>query len=542
VDQGKGIATDANGNIYVVGYFSGTMDVDPGIGVVNLTAADTGNIFVAKYDNGGNYIWAFTIGGIGSSTLWLGNEGASIKVDGSGNVVVRGAFQGTADFDPGTGTTNLTATPGTNDMFVGKYTPTGNLLWAFRLPARIRGLDVDGSNNIIVCGSFQNTVDFNPGTGTTNLTAARSTSDSPDMFVAKYSATGGLVWAFGVGASGFETCNGVAVDGSGNCYVTGYFGGTSVNFNPGSGPKANLSSSGGADMFLAKYSSAGKYLWAFSVGSAATDQGIGLTTDGVNVWVTGAYGGTADFNPGTGTNSLASVTSQDIFVARYSSSGAYGWAIGMGDGWGTSVVLDGNGDLRVSGNFKGTDDFDPGTGTASLTSLPATDFNAFVAKYTYSGGYLSVFGLPGTTGAALALDGNGGMFVTGGLKSGANDFDPDTGVVSLTLAGVYDCYIAKYTDVTLPKFSINTNPGRYQEMKLGIAPNPFTSGFTVSYDGAAAPARIEIIDMMGRVVESREMVGAGEEIMLGAELPAGAYLIEIVQGEERRTMMIRKVK
>jgi hypothetical protein len=77
---------------------------------------------------------------------------------------------------------------------------------------------------------------------------------------------------------------------------------------------------------------------------------------------------------------------------------------------------------------------------------------------------------------------------------------------------------------------------------MEIAPNPFTGRFTLRCDGASAPARIQVIDMMGRVVESGEIADAGREITLGSELQAGAYMVRIVQGEESRTMMIHKVK
>jgi hypothetical protein len=295
-------------------------------------------------------------------------------------------------------------------------------------------------------------------------------------------------------------------------------------------------------MFLAKYSSAAMFQWAFSAGSSGSEAGLGIAADNASVVVTGVYGGTVDFKPGSGVANLTAATSQDAFIARYSSSGTYSWAIGLRDGWATSVVIDGGGDIRVAGSFRGTDDFDPSGGTANLTSIPATDINCFVARYSSSGGYHSAFGLPGTGGSVLALDGAGGMVVTGNFGAAATDFDPGDGVASLTSAGSGDIFVARYTDITLPKFAVNQIAGIHREMALRIAPNPFTSEFTLRYDGASAPSHLQIFDMMGRVVESREVADPNEEITLGSALPAGAYFVEIVQGEERRQMLVHKVK
>jgi hypothetical protein len=545
VDAASEIATDANGNLYVTGKFSGVVDFDASAATLNLTAAGSTDAFVAKFDSGGNTLWAFNIGGTG------GDAGTSLAIDGGGNIVVRGEFANTVDFDPGAGTANLTAV-GTSNMFLAKYTAAGNWVWSFGLPVGQsygKGLAIDGSSNIVVCGNFRGAVDMNPGAGTAILQAAQSASNNPDLFVARYSATGGYLSAFRVGGADFETANAVAIDNAGNIFVAGYFGstgGSAVNFNPFTGPKANLTSKGGPDMFLAKYSTT-KCLWAFNVGGSGADQILRITTDGSNVVVCGMFNGTADFNPGSGTNNLVAQSSQDAFVARYTSSGAYSWAVGIGPpcgqcqgAWSTDVAIDGNGDIHLIGNFTGTADFDGSTSTAALTSEPANATNAFVARYSSAGTYISAFALPGTTssnGGALALGSSGEIYISGQFQ-GTVDLDPSAATASLTSAGITDGYIAKYREVVQPKRVVSGSVSN----EMRITPNPFTGEFTLSYNGLSAPSRIRIIDMMGEVVERREMTDATEEIVLGAELPAGAYLIEIVQGEERRTMPVRKVR
>lgn len=110
-DTPENVATDAAGNIYTTGRFEGTVDFDPGAGTTDLTSAGGPDIFVTKLDSGGNFVWAKRMGGSGR------DRGVDITVDAAGNVYTTGIFQGTADFDPGTGTMNLISAGG-NDIFL----------------------------------------------------------------------------------------------------------------------------------------------------------------------------------------------------------------------------------------------------------------------------------------------------------------------------------------------------------------------------------------------------------------------------------------
>ena len=160
IDVGNAVITDPAGNVYLTGSFKGTVDFDPGAGITNLTSAGAEDIFVAKYAPTGVLLWAKRLGGAGIDT------GVGIAVDGSGNVFTTGVFTGTADFDPGSATANLTSA-GLSDVFVSKLTSTGALGWAERLGGG--GIDagssiaVDGSGNVFTTGVFTGTADFDPG-------------------------------------------------------------------------------------------------------------------------------------------------------------------------------------------------------------------------------------------------------------------------------------------------------------------------------------------------------------------------------------------
>jgi hypothetical protein len=268
IDQGFGIAVDGSGNVYTTGNFSGTADFDPGAGASNLTSAGGSDIFVSKLDSAGNFVYARQLGGTGNDL------GFGLAVDGAGSVYTTGVFAGTADFDPGAGTFNLTSAGG-NDAFVSKLDSAGNFAYARQLggTGNDQGLSlaVDGSDSVYTTGSFTGTVDFDPGAGTFFLSDPGGSS-AADAFVSKLDASGNFVYArrFG-GVTTSPQGRGIAVDGSGNTYTTGIFGGT-ADFDPGPGT-FDLTGAGSNDIFVAKLDSAGNFAFARRLGGTSNDQG-----------------------------------------------------------------------------------------------------------------------------------------------------------------------------------------------------------------------------------------------------------------------------
>ena len=372
-DRGYSISLDASGNVYTIGYFSDIADFDPGAGSVNLTSAGSTDIFVSKLDASGNFVWVKRMGGIGVD---LGN---SIAVDGSGNVYTTGIFEGTVDFDPGTGTADL-VTAGLDDIFVSKLDASGNFVWAKNMGGTITdqgyGIVVDDSGNVYTTGVFTGTTDFDPGAGTANLTSAGNW----DIFVSKLDASGNFVWAKNMGGTSTDRGNSIAVDSSGNVYTTGYFYGT-TDFDPGAGI-VNLTSAGSADIFVSKLDASGNFVWAKKLGVLSDDYGISIAIDSSgNIYTTGKFQGTVDFDPGAGTVNLTSAGSIDIFVSKLDASGNFVWAKNMGgtgSDLGNSIAVDAARNVYTTGKFTGTADFDPGAGTINLTSAGSDD--VFVSK------------------------------------------------------------------------------------------------------------------------------------------------------------------
>ncbi len=311
---GNGIAVDGSGNVYITGYFSSSaVDFNPGAGTANLSSAGDRDIFFAKYNSGGAYQWAHSIGGSGYD---IGN---GIAVDGSGNVYITGAIKSAdVDFDPA----DLGA-----GAFFAKYDTDGVYQWAYSVVCSIDpyegggfAIAVDGSDNVYVTGSFKGSdVDFDPGAGTANLSSEDTFIGA--IFIAKYDTSGVYQWAHCVG--GFEMMmgdagKGIAADGSGNVYITGEFHGSDIDFDPGAGT-VNLSS--GDDMgmtgaiFISKYDTSGVFQWAHSV--AGLGVGYGIASGGSDIFITGGFTGSdRDFEPGSGEKLLSSNGSRDLFFGK----------------------------------------------------------------------------------------------------------------------------------------------------------------------------------------------------------------------------------
>ncbi|MEP0393823.1 MAG: SBBP repeat-containing protein, partial [Nitratireductor sp.] len=268
------IEVDSSGNSYVTGYFQGTVDFDPGAGTTNLTSAGVKDVFIAKYNSDGTLDWAKNVGGTSDDVSY------SISVDSSGNSYVTGTFQGTADFDPGAGTTNLTSA-GNDDAFIAKYDSDGALVWAKNVGGTSddygQSIEVDSSGNSYVTGYFQGTADFDPGAGTANLTSAGSS----DVFLLKLDSDGNLVSAVaqtpgGGSSGGGSSGGGLTVTDQTSEDVTGTATGRTLVNNTGDTATGALVSNTGNGNTV----------------TATLPSGVSLTTSGTSAALPGSTAGT----------------------------------------------------------------------------------------------------------------------------------------------------------------------------------------------------------------------------------------------------------
>ena len=305
-NEGFSMIFDSQGNVYTTGYFSATADFDPGSGTYNLSSNGGQDIFIQKLDTMGSFMWAKSIGGTSS------DYGESIDVDNSGNICITGSFNGTVDFDPGSGTFNLTAS--SDDIFIQKLDHNGNFIWAKAMGGtnqdKGHSISIDNSGNIYTSGLFNGTADFDPGSGTYNLTS----NGMADIFIQKIDANGDFLWAKAMGANYYDESKSITIDNLGGVYSTGYYFGP-ADFDPGSGTY-NLTHSGNA-MYIQKLDSNGNFMWAKSMEGTAAVNGFSILVDDLgNIYTSGNYEGTIDFDPGSGVYNLTSNGGKDIFVSK----------------------------------------------------------------------------------------------------------------------------------------------------------------------------------------------------------------------------------
>jgi uncharacterized protein (DUF2249 family) len=371
-DGGHSIAVDAAGSIYTTGNYLSTADFDPGASIYNLTSVQASDIFVSKLDASGNFVWAKSLGGSGDE------QGKAIAVDPSGNVYTTGYFYDISDFDPGSLVYNLTSVYYNSDIFISKLDASGAFVWAIQFGEGSFDISysiaVDAASNVYTTGYFQGTVDFDPGAGNYNLTSG----GGGDIFISKLDASGSFIWAKQMVGVNYEYGYAITCDASGYVYTTGSFTDT-VDFDPGPGVY-NLNSAGGNNIFISKLDASGNFVWAKSMGGSNTN-GFSIALDpSANVYTTGYFNGTNDFDPDGGIYNLTSA-GNDIFISKLDASGNFVWAVSMG---GTSneisyaIAVDASENVYASGYFNGTADFDPGAAIYNMTSAGSNDI--FVVK------------------------------------------------------------------------------------------------------------------------------------------------------------------
>jgi hypothetical protein len=298
-DRARAVANDAAGNVYIAGMFTD----NAAFGSSNLAGVGPGtrDIFVAKYDANGNFLWAKAAGGSGR------DEAHGIKCDAAGNVYVCGFFSGTSDFSG----TSLTAPNGYFDAFLAKYDPSGNLMWVKQggddYDDVAWSVTVDNAGKIYVAGEFIGGAMFGGSQVISN--------GSTDVFVACYDNSGTVLWAKGAGGSMIDRARGINTNGT-DIFITGQFGATAT-FGSKSATAADSS-----DIFIAGLDPSGNFTWLAAVGGGQDsletlgyESGDAVCGDASgNVYATGAL-----LNGGTfGSITLTGYTRTDMFLTKLS--------------------------------------------------------------------------------------------------------------------------------------------------------------------------------------------------------------------------------
>ncbi|MBA4241492.1 MAG: hypothetical protein C0448_12260 [Sphingobacteriaceae bacterium] len=513
-DRGMRITTDNSGNVITTGYFEGLTDFDPSANSATLTPNGSfQDVYIAKYDASLNYIWSVKFGTSGTDFPY------ALAVDASNNIIIGGDVSSN-----------------NRDGFVNKYDANGNVIWTISLGGVnkdvVYGVNTDAAKNVYVTGYFSNTVDFDPSAGTYTL----ASNGGRDIFLAKYDSTGKFRWAFNLGgtiSTAYEEGGQDLVIAGPNIYLTGNFEGT-TDFNPAVASNT-LMSNGSLDMFIAKYDTTGAYVWAISMGSNNKhDYSYGIDVDASeNIYITGGFEETVDFDPSVGTATLtsASVSAQDIFVAKYNSSGIYQWAFKVG---GSSLVDDHAfdidvtpiGDIYICGEVWGSADFDPSIGVYNIN--PSND-QIFFAKYNNAGGFVWAFDIGATSSNGSADNGygvkataTGSLYVTGDFN-GTADFDPSANTANLT-SSAGDAFVGVYGTSVF----VGVNTIELDGASIKAFPNPSSGQVNFVYtEFNNEEWSLEITDVTGKPVLKTENI-KNEIINMNIEgLSSGVYFYSI---------------
>lgn len=399
--------------------------------------------FNPSHTHAQSFVWAKNFESTGASF------GTTITTDEVGNIYTTGRFKNTTDFDPGEGVFNLSSS-GSTDVFISKLDNNGAFIWAKKVGGtRIdSGHDIktDQVGNVYVTGYFWDTVDFDPGDEVYNLTAMQGANSSPDFFILKLDSNGDFLWAHSFGGVAWDLANAVTIDEDGNVLIVGYFKGT-VDFDPSSAIH-DLNSGSSESGFALKLNTTGGLVWAKSISGSSNVVVDAIAIDHESdIYLTGYFNGTADFDPGDEVFSVTSLGVRDVFICKLTPDGDFIWMErvgGDGDDHGLSLAFDSNNNVYTIGNFRGGNvDFDSSANFALLDSQGQND--VFILKLDENGGFLWVKAMGGPDfeiGTSVLIDGEDNIYSFGYFR-GTVDFDPGIDVSNLETAGMDDIFLQK---------------------------------------------------------------------------------------------------
>lgn len=502
------LLTDDDENVYAVGNFTDTVDLDPGNAIAGFIQAN-GGYFLAKYNAQGNYLYA----------LQFASPISEMAFDNDGNLWLAGNFILPIDADAGPGVTTLTSLGG-GDVFVLKYTPDGNFISAFSLGGagadRVKAMLFDSQNNLYLGGDFEQTVDFSLGSGTGNLTS----SDDDDMYIAKYSAGGTLKFAFRLGTDDFYD---FVLDSNDNIILSAGFSG-SCDVDPGAGTLFFNSSSGGdLDGFWAKYDSSGNYIKAFQYEGIAKRIAI---DNNDNFYIGGLIpDNTMDIDLGAAVQTLYTQENYDIYLVKYAPNDSLIYAKSFecaGDYDIEGITVDNLGNAYIFGDMPDTADFNPGLPGGELFSMGLYD--GFITSFDANGNYIMSESIGSTANdivSGITVNNLGTVWVNG-VFNGTYDFNFEQQVNNLS-AGINRAgFISKYHN---PLFTYINETTEDLPLKIYGADNTVVVDFTSL---TKTNAQVQVLNLMGQTVFETSHTQNNKLTITLPETADGIYFVRVI--------------
>ncbi len=489
-NEATSIATDDIGNSYVAGYYN--------IFAYDLPHASGPDIFFVKYSPSGNIIWTRALSSTGTDRVF------SIATDKLGHFYIFGCFSG-PQITVGTEVlTNLTVNK--FDIFVAKYDTNGNYLWSRQAGGTGEdtptGMAVDSLGNCFVTGYFDSpTISF----GTHTLT----NSGVIDLFIAKYAPDGTELWAKSASGTSNELSKSVAVDKSGNSYITGDFISDSISFDG-----LLLIRTGNQDMFVTKYAPNGTVLWAKHSDGTLDTHGNSIAVDALaNCYVAGSFNSNVTFD----TTTLTTNGNLDILLVKYATDGTIQWAKsagGSGEDAATAVATDMLGYCYLAGYFKSSS---VSIGTNPLTKNGPGFQDIFVTEYNSGGSVVwakSIGGLTNDYPNDIQPDLSRDFYIAGSLGSTSITI----GDTTFLNAGTTNILVAKSGNTPATGTIEFSDPAG-----VSIYPNPAINKLTIE---SLHKSTIEILNMQGQIILQNQLQQGKSDIDISG-LARGVYILRM---------------
>jgi hypothetical protein len=511
------VATDINGNVFMTGNFlSDTLNFD------SLSLSNTNqntssftylksDIFIAKFDNEGNTLWAKNARGNKY------DNSLAMSLDYDGNVIVTGSFNSDTLYFDSISLIHSVPNPNSNavgDFFIVKFDTFGNVLWAkSAYKAAGNSIAVDLNNNVFVSGSYYATNFLVLDSITINNQGLN------DIFLAKYDESGNLIWGKSIGGASSDWDKAVTTDMSGNVFLTGYTQSSTISID-------TTSLTMTCRTFIAKFKPNGDLIWAINAADSGLIDGESIATDmNGNLILVGCFhSASVNFSSITLTNyvtnpSIANDYGSDILIVKYDSYGNVLWAKSAGainHDIAKSVFIDSSDHIYVTGDFSYQLIFGP----FSLTEISWE--NLFILKLDASGNSLWLKSALKANASAICVDNDNNAFIIGSYDQNAN-FDSITLIANPSY----------YTNIFLTKLDITTGVEEINNtVEQVIYPNPFKSTTTFQSKSTLKNATAIIYNSMGQEVKQIKNISGNSFNIERDNLHAGLYFINLAEGNK----------
>lgn len=587
--SGMDLVTDANGDVYVVGEYRNGIQIIEDSDTVVLNSIGNGDVFVLKLSANGDLIWLKRIGGFSHDLV------RSIDLDLSGNLIIGGNFRNTADFDPSLSVFNLSSTGISYDGYILKLDTNGDFVWVKQIVSTgssiLNNIKIGPNNSIHAAGSFMDSVDLDPGSSVDMYISDLTTHNG---YVVKLDSLGNYEWGKHLKCIGEAEVKfyDIAIDLDGSVVTTGHYSG-SVDFDPGIGTLV-YTDNGSLDGFIHKMDLNGDLLWVKTFGGAFSDRGasVEIGEDG-DVFTSGTFSLTVDFDFGLDTVELTSGLGEDIFILKLNGLGEFEW-VNQLEGGGAETVGDihrqENGNLYLVGEFYNTLDFDPSLDLSELTStvnsnifiekfteciLESTDQIESCQSYTWIDGVTytedndsSTYVLVSSQGCdsvvtlnltinqvsntSLSLNGTeistNNSLATYVWLDCKNNFSVIPGETNSTFTGSPGgSYAVQFTENGCVDTSacITLDPLGIMESSLegewGLSPNPSKGHFTIKGSQIEAELSIKVFNVVGQEVYFKTVKNT-DEVHLDLNVESGLYLVKVTDenGKENHFQLVKE--